>query len=368
MGDVNEKSIKILLLSFIIMIVTIGCSKQNTFLKAMKSMEKYNHSEFSVSLGDIELSKDGKEDVSINSMITLIKDVKIKGAALKDEKNEMNSKIDMKINVLGMEIPFEFVQYENKMYMSANYMSSIEKIVSSAFGMPTDDENIYEELENKYIESSEILKQEGLDLAKNSEEIQKKFTDYIKKMDKNKFSSKGKVITAKFDKDDFVNIVKEMKDELIKIYPDMKEMDFDELDKIDDSLIMNLDMSIDTSGKTIDYILKIGTDDEDESLKTITIKANMKFSNSDEKFKAPKKEDIITEEEFQEIIGEDTGLVEEEYEYEPETITDEEFQGFLESFKDEMEEYGMTNEELIEGYSEIYSFTEEQIKALEAIE
>ena len=127
-------------------------------------------------------------------------------------------------------------------------------------------------------------------------------------------------------------------------------------------------MAINTSEKTIDYVFKIGTDDESESLKSITLKASMKFSNSEEKFKAPKKDDIITEEEFEKIVDENMNLTDEDYNYEPEHITDEEFQVFLKGFKDEMKEFEMTKEEMLEYYSEVFSFTEEQIKTLEAIE
>ena len=364
-----KKSIKILLLTFVIMVVTIGCSKQTTFLKAMKSLEEYNSTEYSIGIDDIEL---GKEDVSINSMVALIKDVKISGNTLKDEKNELNVKTNMKINLLGMEIPFEVIQLENKAYMSADYVKSIEKVMFSAMGIPENEDGSYEKLKDKYIEITEFMSPEDekkeIDIEKSTKEIQKIFTNYIKKMEKSKFSSEGKVITAKFDSKDFINLFKDMKEELIKIYPDMKEMDFDELDKVNDSFIMNLDMSINTSEKTIDYIFKIGTDDETESLKSITLKANMKFLNSEEKFKAPKKEDIMTEEEFDKIVGENMALTDEEYNYEPEPITDEEFQIFLENFKDEMKEFEMTKEEMLEYYSGVFSFTEEQIKTLEAIE
>ena len=364
-----KKSIKILLLTFIIMIVTIGCSKQNTFLKAMKSLEEYNSSEYSISIGDIELGKDGSDDMSINSMIALIKDVKISGNTLKDEKNELNSKTNMNIDALGMKIPFEVIQFENKAYMSANYMASVEKIMYSVMGMPAEENDSYKELENKYIEITELMNSEDekkeVDFEKSSKEIQKIFTNYIKKMDKSKFSSEGKVVSAKFDRKDFISLLKDMEVELIKIYPDMN---FDELDKIDDSFVMDLEIAINTSEKTADYVFKIGTEDESEELKSITIKVNMKFSNSKEKFEAPKKENIISQENLDELIGDDMDLGDEEYEYEPEPINDEEFQVLLEDFKLEMDEYDISKEEMLEFYRQAYSFTEEQIKALEAIE
>lgn len=130
-----KKRISVILLIAMIMLLTVGCGIQNNFLKAMDSVQGNNFVEFNMSIEDIALSKEASDDISLNAVITQVKEMKIQGDVLTSGKDENSFKMNMNIKMLGNTIPFEIISEKDRVYLSANYITAITKLMGSSMGI-----------------------------------------------------------------------------------------------------------------------------------------------------------------------------------------------------------------------------------------
>ncbi|WP_100065186.1 hypothetical protein [Miniphocaeibacter massiliensis] len=357
-----KKKITMLLMVTMIAITTVGCGVQNKFLKSMKSIQEYNFAEYKMSIDDIELSKNAKNNISMNAMVTQLKDVSISGNVL--TKDDTSAKMNMNINALGVEIPFEVITDKDKIYMSANYVTAITDIMYSSMSMENENGELSDSLKGKYIDLSE-LSEEDLEnkdkIEENTKKIEQVVEEYIEKMDKSKFSKKDGTLTCKFEKEDIIKIIKKLEKYIIEVYPDYPEIEESDFDVID---IFELNIGINKSKKTSEIYMKMGVDNKEEDVQTISLKMEMKHSNSKDEFKAPSKDDIMTMEEAETLIEDSSDGAMEDLKMEDKEFTEitNELDGYIKDKTFSKEEIS----EIVTSMEDTYEFTEDQLKKLEA--
>lgn len=307
----------------------------------------------------------------VNMVVTQVKDTSIGGTVQIDMTKDTKFGLDMKLNAMGMEIPFNLIGdfgKEPKMYMATDMMEYIMAIVQSmAMGAPETQPD-FSNMEGKYIDISEApttkSKKEWQELykeAKHSKENQKELTklyvDFIKGLDKKTFTKNEDVISHTFTKNEMEDLLKKIAKSSDKNESEVKEV-FKALKD------MTIKVDINPKKESMVSLVTLSPKDEKDAqtgIDSITLKIKTSLKDKKANIKLPKKEDIISQDEFQKIMPNETTL-----EADNDKMSNEEFEEvkvMLNENKETMDKE-VANDFL---ESEKNSFTEEQYKELKEL-
>lgn len=361
-----RKKIKLLLLVVMMMILAVGCSVQNKFLKSILSIRSGNFVEYKVKVDEVKLKEDiGK--IPLNILNEIMTNIDITGDLYRDSKDKSLIKSDFSLNILGGKIPLEIINQGNKLYISADYTLAVTDVLSSTLGMNLTDKDLEDQIKGKYLDISNktAKKKSGKKKdTKSSKEADKKirniFIKNIRKMEKSKFSSEKNIHTAKFENDD----LKKLTSEILKVdgvKPEIRKYAkaIDELDNI--ALVVAID------SKEQKCKVKAEIDKDGQYLKG---NIDMNILEKDKTVTLPEKGDILTTKELDDIISKNNVFQEESLSDTFYNISNEDFDSIVAEIK-AAKESGLISiediDEAIKIYEEIYDFTEEQYKILESL-
>ncbi|MFY8331126.1 hypothetical protein [Vagococcus carniphilus] len=359
-----------------LLLASCGNSPQKEFASFIEEQNSQTVGtwDFNMAIDDMKLSEGTSSqpaDPIVNMIITQVKDASIDGTVQVDMAKDIKFGLDMKMKAMGMEIPFNMIGdfgKEPKLYMATDMMEYVMTIAQSMAGGTPETQPDFSKIKGKYIDISETptaeSKKEWKELYKevaHSKEDQKEFTklyvDFIKGLDKKTFTKKEDVISHTFTKkeieDLFTEIAKasEEKDADVKeVFKDFKDMTL----KVDVNPKKNSMVSLVTLSPKGEKNAKSGFDSM-----TLKIKTNLKDKKAN--IKLPKKEDIISQEEFEKAMPSGAALGRDS-----EKISKEEFEevkSMLTENKDTMDKEAA--QEFLETQKE--SFTEEQYKELQEL-
>lgn len=358
------------------LLTSCGSNPQDEFVSYMEKQSKQTEGTWDFKVGIKEFEMPTTSDTTANPMVgmltTQLKDAKITGTIKSKTKDEVAFDADLKINALGMEVPFRILgDYgtEPKIYLAADIMESVMGIVDSMTGSNSTSENDYASVKGKFIDVLamdetmdqtylEDLTKEMDEAQKNNAELQKKMTDYLKGLDKKSFTKKGSVVSHTFTKAEFIELTKTLSDEI-----DTKDVDLNEAFNAlgDVSMAIDLDTKKDRTTMTF-TIAPNEADAETAGFKSITVISEVTLTDKKANITLPKEADILTNEEVEKIFpsaASPTALG-------AQTLTDEDFQDMKQAFAATKDSYDeATKKEILEMYKA--ALTEEQYKELEEI-
>lgn len=363
------------LLSTVFILTSCGSSPQDEFVKYMENQSKQTEGTYDFNFGIKELELAETPDMAGNPvygmLVTQLKDISLTGT-MKSNTKDSAFAMDMKINALGMEVPFNMMGNfgkEPKMYMATDIMEYIMNIVSSMTGEDMTAGADFSQLKGKYIDIFEM--DDAMDQAEladalkdmknaeaNQKEINKKFTDFIKGLDKKSFTKKDNVLSHTFTKDEFKDLMKVMSDETETELSteELKEM-FEIFDKF--SAKLDIDTKTDKTSMILD-LAPSAEEAEEAGFKSIKFLFETTMTDKKADIKLPEAKDIISSEELETLFPEDSldGMDME--------VSDEDFNDIKEGLADAKDDIDPEMaKELLEVYKPM--ITEEQYKELEAI-
>ncbi|MBO0477341.1 hypothetical protein DOK76_09670 [Vagococcus sp. DIV0080] len=352
-------------------LTSCGKSPQDEFVNYMESQSKLTQGtyDFKVSIKDLEMASTPDQAANpISSMLnTQLKDMSLTGTMKADTKKDNAFAVDMKVNALGMEIPFNMMGSfgkEPKMYFATDMMEYIMGIASSMTGTDLSQGTDYSKLKGKYIDvfaMDEAMDQAELAKAvkemetaqKNQEKMNKKYIEFIKGLDKKSFTKKDDVISHTFTEEEFKQLIKTLSEETDTDTKDLEAL-FKDFDKLDVKLSVN--PKTDKTSATITMAPK-ATELEAAGFKSMKLLFETTMTDKKADIVLPKKENILTKEEMETFFPDtnaETAITPEEY---------KELKDTLVEYKDSLDDD--TKKELLETYK--VALTEEQYKEIEAI-
>lgn len=356
----------------VVVLASCGKSPQDEFVSYMESQNKQTVGtwDFKMNIEDIEVSDPSTDKAAnpmMNMMVTQMKDAAISGTMKADFEKEMAFGLDMKVKALGMEMPVNMVGSfgkEPKMYLATDIYEYIMNIVGSMSQGAVDTSKMdMSKLKGKYIDVLDIDadtagKKELQDASKqlqqsekDRQEMAKKYSEFLKGLDKKTFTKKDDVISHTFTKEEMTKLVKIVSE-------NAKDKDAD-LDKaFDDLKDITVTANIDVKKDTTKVSMKM-TPKEDTGIKSMKLKFETTMKDKKADIKMPKKEDIISSKELEKMFpqGAPVGQKEE--------VSDAEFQEVLKAIKEHKDQIDdKTKEELLTTYKAVLS--EEQYKEIES--
>lgn len=368
-----KKRIKLLLLITFMLVFTVGCSIQNKFLKSIIPLRNSNYIEYDLNVDEINLSEN-IGSIPSNIVNNIMTNANIKGNLYGDSKDKSLIKTDMKLNLFKENIPFEIINKSSDIYISLDYISAISNSIGSTFGMNFSNEDTENNLKDKYLKvttkktnSSKKKKDENStktkeDIKKYNKKVVKILISNIKNMDKKQFSVDEKTYTVNFKNEDLKKITNEILELNNKNSNIYKISNY--INKLED---IKLKVAINSNDKKC----KINFDIENKGqiLKATT---DMKLLEKDITVKMPKKENIITKSQLNNIMknsNNSNNIDEDIINSGSGKLTDEEFNYLVQEILSAKQKGIISVEDInqaIKEYSKIYNFTDEQMNILKS--
>ncbi len=349
-----------------------GTSPQDEFVKYMEAQSKLTEGTYDFKVGIEELELPTSPDQAANPMagmlITQLKDMSITGTMKSNTKKDNAFAMDMKVNALGMEVPFNMIGSfgkEPKMYMATDIMEYIMGIASSMTGMDMAAGTDYSQLKGKYVDifamneatdtaaMADMVK-EMESVQKEQEKLNKKYLEFIKGLDKKSFTKKDDVISHTLNEKEFTELIKSLDKET---EADIKsgENPFKDFEKF--NVTFKLNTKKDKTTVTLDMAPK-AADAELVGFSSIKLLVETTLKDKKAEITLPKKENILTAEEMEKLFPEAPVM--------DTTISDEDFNDLktaLKASKESIDE--ATKKDFLESYKTI--LTEEQYKEISDI-
>lgn len=356
--------------SVLFILGSCGNSPQDEFVSYMEKQQKQTEGTYDFKMAIEELEMATSPETAANPMIgmlaTQLKDMSLTGTMKANLKEDNAFSVDMKVNALGMEVPFSMMGSfgkNPKMYMATDMMQYIMGIVSSMTGIDMTAEADYTQLEGKFVDvlsmneasdqgSWDDLIKEIEASQKNQEDINKKYIKFIKQLDKKAFSKKDDVITHTLSEKEIIELLKEISQDSTT---DIKELEtlFKDFDK------MNMTIAINTKKDHTSLTMDMAPKKEQAATAGFSsIKLLFETTLTDRKANItfPNKEDILTEKQMEEFFPQTPAT--------DSAITDDEFTELLDALKENKDSISEEDKEtLLTTYQEF--LTAEQYKTLE---
>lgn len=293
-----------------------GNSAQDEFVSYLESQSKITEGtyDFKVAIKDLELPEtpDQAANPMAGMIATQLKDMSITGEVQSNTKKDNAFAMNMKINALGMEVPFNMVGSfgkEPKMYMATDIMEYIMGIVGSMTGVDVTAETDLSQLKGKYIDVfamdetmdqatwSDMVK-EMEQAQKNQEEMNKKYITFIKGLDKKSFTKKDDVISHTFTEKEFADLIKTLGD-------DVSTKDIENIFKDFEKFKVTFDVNTkkDKTNATIDMAPK-AADAETTGFSSLVLSFETTLKDKKANITFPKKESILTNDELNTLFPE----------------------------------------------------------------
>lgn len=336
-------------------------------------------SKFELSVDDFDYSGgDANTSMYISMFASQLKQMTLDGSFASDEDKEV-SETEVKLNVYGEAIPFQFVTEKENMYLSTSFIAGALDI-AEAFQLPvTIDEDELEKLDGKFIDIENIKdqfdeedKEEeddsniGFDLA-----LIKKMKEIMDIFDKDSFTKKDDVISHTFTKKEIIEVMEALKGYAKEAKDKDSQKSFEESIAALKGSIKDLKIKVSVNQKTnkITSTIKLSYlyDDTDAKM-DISLKFNITPQKKSGKINVPSEREILSEERFDEILDSIFAPQEEELDTYDDMYGDEEsIDDYLDELIEQIELYpDMFTEDEIDSIRENgpLVFDEDQMKRL----
>ncbi|BDR57583.1 hypothetical protein [Xylocopilactobacillus apicola] len=308
----NKKTIFLLVLLSMLLVLT-GCAKSNkqALVSEYEKMasQKEAKATFDLKINKLELSNDEKEKMDASSMmaLNLFKQSTINGELYSDGKN---GKGNIKVNAMEQTIPLDFVGNDQKVYLDADFLGSIIKLMGSfSSKVPSYD---FSKLSGKYVDVIALSEESGKKVSsankknatKAANNIQQDSAAALKEvvdsLPKDAVTKKDNVITATLHKYD-VKKATEIYNKYLEKHKDddVKPMKQSDIDKFfSKQKALDIVIKFDTKASKLKYTLTMQPKDGGE----IEAEFNTQTEKYDKKIEMPSSDKIVSPKEFSEQL------------------------------------------------------------------
>ncbi|WP_321385762.1 hypothetical protein [uncultured Enterococcus sp.] len=314
-------------LSTVSVFLLSGCwnDPRTEFIEALSNVgsSAAEASKFEIGVEDFDYtSSDASSNLYMGMLASQIKGITLDGSFASDEEKEV-SETELKLNMYGESIPFQFVTEKENMYLSTSFVTGALDI-AEAFQYPvTISQSDLDKLEGKFINIDYITDQfddnsedddkdtdGGFDLA-----LIKKMKEIMDIFDKDSFTKKDDVISHTFTKKEIIAVMEALKDYAKEAKDKESQKTFQEgITALKSSFdTLKIKVSVNTKTNKVTSTVTMGYQDDTTDMgMDLVLKIKITPQKKSGEIKVPGKRDILSEERFQVIM--DSIFAEEEEE------------------------------------------------------
>lgn len=328
------------------LLAACGQSPKDKYIGAMEDAGDAKAGTFDMKFKDIAVSGgDSQTTTMINMVKSQLNDMKISGSYSMPDDSKYA--VDVNVNAMGQEIPFNVIGDDKAMYLSTAFLSAVMDITQSLSGSSAAvDTSKLKELDGKYIDLQQFAKDsaettgssvtadvENLDMKQllaYQKDLQKEFIKYLKDdVDDKRFEEKDGKLSFTMNKDDIAKL-DDIQAKLAKDNPDYEQFKANIGDMLKELDKVNIQTVIDSKTKKQTYDVDIASAKNNIDAVKFTISTTP--SDKVKEVTVPTSDQLATEEQLNEAMGAATGTDTTDTTGST-TITDEQFKTLLKQAK-----------------------------------
>lgn len=304
------------------LLAACGQSPKDEYIGALEDAADAKAGTFDMKFKDIAVSGgDSQTTAMVNMVKSQLKDMRINGSySMPDDKKYA---VDLKMNAMGQEIPFNVVGDDKAMYLSTAFLTSVMEITQSFSGNSAAvDISKLKDLDGKYINMEDFAKEsaaasgsavpadvEKLDMKQAlayQEDFQKEFMNYLKEdVDDKRFEEKDGKLSFTMNKKD-IEKMDAIQAKLAKDNPDYEQFDANIRDLVKELDKITIQTVIDSKSKKQTYDVDIASAKNNIDAVKFTISTTP--SDKANAVTLPTKEQLTTTEQVNEALNSATGI------------------------------------------------------------
>lgn len=290
---------------------------RNQFIVNMMTLDKKEQLDYTVKFPELEFSKaSDSSNYDISSLIgSLASGITISGSYTQNQEKDGLFELDGQVNLMLMQVPIEYVGDSSHSYLSLNYLSSFQSIIS-AFSSSSSTVD----LSGKFIDIDDLVTQnddeendsDSSEVQQFSSELIKKYIAYFYTMDRKQFVKNGDDITLTFNHQNFVDVIDiyiklKNSDKYKTIFNsgDSSSTDAKSIMNKFDALTLTMKVNKKTKQREINLVAEF-LPEKAGSISKLQVNLSIDKANYKDDPKLPDASDILTEEEVKQIFGNDT--------------------------------------------------------------
>lgn len=303
------------------LLAACGQSPKDEYIGAFEDAADAKAGTFDMKFKDIAVSGGDSQTTAIINMVkSQLNDMKISGSY--SMPDDTKYAVDLKIDAMGQEIPFNIIGDDKAMYLSTAFLTSVMELTQSFSGSSAAvDTSKLKELDGKYIDMKEFAKEsaaasdstvtadvEDLDMKQAlayQKDFQKEFMNYLKNdVDDKRFEEKDGKLSFTMNKKD-IEKIDAIQAKLAKDNPDYEQFNANIGDMVKELDKINIQTVIDSKSKKQTYDVNIASAKNNIDAVKFTISTTP--SDKAKAVTLPTKDQIATQEQIDEAMGAATG-------------------------------------------------------------